>query len=72
MAKKPYPANYTSPIFPKYDGVVRNAKEHIMRYMDAFTAHSHDHKLRLKEFSKSLEGRTFTWYTSLSPGSVLS
>ena len=72
MARKPYPANYTPPIFPKYDGMVRNAKEHIMRYVDALTTHSHDHELRLREFSKSLEGRAFTWYTSLLPGSILS
>ena len=43
-----------------------------MRYVDALIAHSHDHELRLKEFSKSLEGRVFTWYTSLSLGSILS
>lgn len=61
MAKKPYPTNYTPSIFPKYDGVVGNATEHIRRYMDALTAHSYDHKLRLREFSKSLEGRAFTW-----------
>ena len=40
--------------------------------MDALTAHSHNHELRLKEFSKSLEGRAFTWYTNLSPRSVMS
>nr|POE76691.1 hypothetical protein CFP56_75050 [Quercus suber]POE79297.1 hypothetical protein CFP56_15238 [Quercus suber] len=72
MARKPYLANYTPPIFPKYDGKVRNAKEHIRRYVNALTAHSHDHKLRLKEFSKSLEGHAFTWYTRLLPGLVLS
>ena len=69
---KPYPANYTTPIFHKYDGITRNAREHIRWYVDALTARSHDHELRLREFSKSLEGRAFTWYTSLTPGSVLS
>ena len=72
MAMKPYPTNYTPPIFPKYDGMVGNAREHIKRYMDALTAHSYDHELRLMEFSKSLKGRAFTWHTSLLPGSVLS
>ena len=72
IARKPYPTNYTPPIFPKYDGIIRNAREHIRRYMDALTTHFHDHELRLKEFSKSLEGRAFTWYTSFTPGSVLS
>ena len=68
----PYLANYTLPIFPKYDGMTVNAREHIRRYVDALIAHSHDHKLRLRVFSKSLEGRAFTGYTSLALGSVLS
>ena len=29
VASKPYPTNYTPPIFPKYDGMAGNAKEHI-------------------------------------------
>ena len=49
-----------------------NAREHIRQYVDALTAHSHDHELRLREFFKSLEGCAFTWYTSLALGSVLS
>jgi len=72
MARKPYATNYTPLIFPKYDGMIRNAKEHIRRYKDALTAHFHDHELRLRGFSKSLEGRAFTWYTSLLSGLVLS
>jgi len=52
--------------------MIRNAREHIRRYVDALTAHSHDHELRLREFSKSLEGQAFTWYTSLLQESVLS
>ena len=72
IAGKLYPANYTPPIFPKYDGITGNAREHIRRYVDALTAHSHDHELRLREFSRSLKGQAFTLYTSLAPGSVLS
>ena len=72
IAGKPYPANYTPPIFPRYDCITGNAREHIRWYVDALTSHSHDQELRLREFSKSLEGRAFTWYTSLTPGSVLS
>ena len=48
MARKSYSANYTPLIFPKYDGMIGNAREHIRRYMDALMAHSHDHELRLK------------------------
>ena len=69
---KPYLANYTPPIFLKYDGITGNTREHIRWYVDALIAHSHDHELRLREFSKSLESRAFTWYTSFAPGSILS
>ena len=69
---KPYPANCTPLNFPKYDDMVGNNKEHIRRYVDALTAHSYDHELRLREFFKSLESCAFTWYISLAPGSVLS
>ena len=72
IARKPYPANYTPPIFLKYDGITGNAKEHIRQYADVLMAHSHNHKLRLREFSKSLEGRAFTWNTILALGPVLS
>ena len=72
MARKPYCASYTPLIFLKYNGMIGNAIEHIRRYMDALTAHSHDYELRLREFSKSLEGQALTWYTSLLPGLVLS
>ena len=72
IAGKPYPANYTPPIFLKYDGITGNSREHIRRYVHALMAHSYDHKLRLREFSKFLEGRAFTWYTILAPMSVLS
>ena len=71
MAIKPCPTNYTPPIFPKFEGVARNAREHIRRYVDSLAAHFHDHEPRLREFSKPPEGWAFAWYTSLSPGSVL-
>ena len=35
IARKPYPTNYTPPIFPKYDGITENAREHIRQYVDA-------------------------------------
>ena len=72
MARKPYPSNHTSLIFPKYNSMIGNARESIRRYVNALTAYSHDHKLRPREFSNSLESQAFTWYTNLLPGSVLS
>lgn len=50
VAGKSYPANDTPLIFPKYDGIAGNTREHIKKYVDALTAHSYDHELRLKEF----------------------
>ena len=34
VARKPYPVNYT-PIIPKYDGIIGNAREQIRRYIYA-------------------------------------
>ncbi|KAK9997858.1 hypothetical protein SO802_017461 [Lithocarpus litseifolius] len=70
MARKPYLANYTSFILPKYEGIIRNAREHIRTYVDALTTNSHDHELRLREFSKSLIDQAFT-HSILSAGLIL-
>ena len=51
--------------------MIGNAREHIRRYVDALTTHSHDHELKLRDFSKSLQGRAFTLYSSLLLGLVL-
>ena len=56
IVRKPYHANYTPPIFPKYNGIIGNARKHIRRFIDALIAYSHSHKLKLKEVSKSLDG----------------
>ena len=40
--------------------------------MDALIVHSYDYELSLREFSKSMEGLAFTWYTILLLGSILS
>ena len=53
IARKPYPAKYTPPIFPNYDSIKGNARERIRQYVNVLTTHSHDHELRLREFSKS-------------------
>ena len=45
MARKPYLVNYTPLIFPKYNGMIGNAKKHIRRYVDALTDHFYDHSL---------------------------
>ena len=56
VAGKPYATNYTPPIFLKYNGITRNAIEYIRQHVNVLTPYSHNHKLKLREFSKFLEG----------------
>ncbi|KAJ1423462.1 Retrotransposon gag domain [Sesbania bispinosa] len=65
----PYPNGYQPPTFRKFDGA-GSAKEHIMSFLDDLGIHRNNKDLRLKEFSKSLSGRAFTWYTKLRPFSI--
>ncbi|KAJ1408497.1 Ribonuclease H domain [Sesbania bispinosa] len=67
----PYPVGYQSPSFRKFDGT-SSAWEHLMCFLDDLGVHRDNKSLRLKEFSKSLAGRSFTWYTKLRPGSIRS
>ena len=67
---KLYLAGYEAPHFTLFDGKKGNPKEHVNRFLDAMGSHARDHDLRLKEFSKSLTDRAYTWYTSLTPGSI--
>ncbi|KAJ1395126.1 Aspartic peptidase domain superfamily [Sesbania bispinosa] len=65
----PYPGGYQPPTIHKFDGT-GSAKEHIMSFLDDLGIHRSDKNLRLKEFSKSLSGRAFTWYAKLKPYSI--
>lgn len=47
-------------------------KEHVNRFIDALGSHAGDYNLRLREFSKSLIDRAYTWYITLAPDSVCS
>ncbi|XP_021809299.1 uncharacterized protein LOC110752859 [Prunus avium] len=47
-------------------------KEHISRFVDALGPYAGDYNLRVREFSKSLTNRAYTWYTTLAPGSICS
>ena len=70
--RKPYPAGYEPPHFILFDGRKGNPKEHVSRFIDAMGPHAGNHDLRLREFSKSLTDRAYTWYTSLPPSSIRS
>ncbi|KAJ1396106.1 Aspartic peptidase domain superfamily [Sesbania bispinosa] len=65
----PYHGGYQPPTFRKFDGM-GSVKEHIMSFLDDLGIHRGNKNLRLKEFSKSLEGRAFTWYAKLKPYSI--
>ncbi|KAJ1397145.1 hypothetical protein SESBI_32051 [Sesbania bispinosa] len=59
----PYPAGYQPPSFRKFDGT-GSAREHLMCFLDDLGVHRDNKGLRMKEFSKSLLGRAFTWYVN--------
>ncbi|KAJ1380853.1 Retrotransposon gag domain [Sesbania bispinosa] len=67
----PYLVGYQPPSFRKFDGT-SSAREHLMCFLDDLGVHRDNKSLRLKEFSKSLAGRAFTWYAKLRPGSIRS
>uniref|UniRef100_A0A2N9G6H2 RNA-directed DNA polymerase n=1 Tax=Fagus sylvatica TaxID=28930 RepID=A0A2N9G6H2_FAGSY len=66
----PYPEKYDTPVFALFDGRKGSAMEHISKFLDSmgpFAAHG---DLCLREFSKSLVDRAYTWYTVLPAGSI--
>ncbi|CAL9005414.1 unnamed protein product, partial [Prunus brigantina] len=72
LFQQPYPKGYEAPTFVLFDGRNGSPKEHVNRFIDALGPHARDYNLRLREFSKSLTDRAYTWYTTLAPGSVRS
>ena len=70
LLKEPYPEKYDTPTFSLFNGRKGNAMEHISKFLDSmgpFAAHG---ELCLREFSKSLVDRAYTWYTVLPSGSI--
>ncbi|CAL2270332.1 unnamed protein product [Prunus armeniaca] len=72
LLQQPYPKGYETPTFVLFDGRKGSPKEHVNRFLDALGPHAGDYNLRLREFSKSLTDRAYTWYTTLAPGSMRS
>ena len=70
ILKPPYPEKYETPTFALYDGRKGNAIEHISKFMDSIGPFVGDRELCLREFSKSLTDRTYTWYSTLQPNSI--
>ncbi|KAB2632430.1 reverse transcriptase [Pyrus ussuriensis x Pyrus communis] len=67
----PYPKGYKTPNLVRFDGREGSPKEHISHFIDTLGLHAGNCNLRLREFSKSLTDRAYTWYTTLAPGSIL-
>ncbi|EOY00436.1 H0502G05.11 protein [Theobroma cacao] len=72
VAAKPYPKDYTSPKFKQFNGKTGDAREHVMKFVETLGVAGLDDDLKLKEFSKSLTEKAYTWYVNLTPGSVQS
>jgi hypothetical protein len=70
LLRQPYPEKYVVPTFSRFDGRKGSALVHISKFIDSMGAYASDGDLCLREFSKSLNDRAYTWYTTLPPGSV--
>ena len=70
LLNQPYPNKYEVPTFTQYDGHKGNATEHVSKFLDAMGPHVGNGNLCLREFSKSLIDRAYTWYTTLKPDFV--
>ena len=67
---KPYLKKYETPIFALYDERKGNTMEHFSKFMDSMRPFARDRELCLREFSKSLTDRAYTWYSTLQPNSI--
>ena len=70
VLSKPYPERYEPRAFAQYDGRKGSAVEHVSKFIDTLGPYAADEDLCLREFSKSLCDRAYTWYIGLKPGSI--
>ncbi|CAL2271168.1 unnamed protein product [Prunus armeniaca] len=66
LLQQPYPKGYEAPTFVLFDGRKGSPKEHVNLFIDALGPYAGDHNLRLREFSKSLTDRAYTWFRDLA------
>ncbi|RYR33157.1 hypothetical protein Ahy_A10g047720 [Arachis hypogaea] len=59
----------TPPTFYKFNGS-GSAKEHILSFLDDLGVFRNHQELKIKEFSKSLTEKVFTWYAKLKTNSI--
>ncbi|EOY03862.1 H0502G05.11 protein [Theobroma cacao] len=65
---KPYPKDYTSPKFKQFNSKIGDAREYVMKFVETFGATKLDDDLKLKEFSKFLIEKAYSWNVNLTPG----
>ena len=54
----------------KFDGRKGNPREHIVSYIDDLGKYVDDENLRLREFSKSLNDKAYSWFVNLPANSI--
>ncbi|GKU89659.1 hypothetical protein SLEP1_g3772 [Rubroshorea leprosula] len=64
----PNAADSTQGYVTMYDGRKGSTVEHVSKFLDAMGVHANNRDLCLREFSKSLSDRAYTWYTTLPLG----
>lgn len=52
---------YKMGVYKKYDGQKGNTKEHVVCFLNLIGPFTHDIDLCLKEFSKFLTNKAYTW-----------
>lgn len=70
VLEKDFPVEYKVPKFQKFDGHKGNTREHVSHFLYSLEKYAKDPELCLKEFSKSLTDRAYTWYLNLKPGTI--
>nr|POF26474.1 hypothetical protein CFP56_35877 [Quercus suber] len=70
LLSKPYPDKYEAPTFFLYDGRKGNAIDNVNKFLDSMGPFAGNDDLCLREFSKSLTDRAYTWYSTLQQGPI--
>ena len=67
---KPYPKGYEPPKFHPFDGRNGSVVEHVSRFIHTLGPYVGDKELCLRESTKSVVDRAYTWYITLRLGSI--
>jgi len=77
--RNPYPSHYDSISFPKgyqklnfekFDGINGSPHEHLAHFYSACSETALNDALLIRQFTQSLKGAAFTWYTELQRRSL--